>query len=471
MNAGTERERMEASILVVDDDVAELRSVARTLRSGGLDNVIHTHDSREVMGLLAAHDVAVLLLDLAMPHVSGEEILRQSLEEYPQIPVIIVTGFNDIDTAVRCIRSGAFDYMVKPVEKSRMISGVRRAVELHQLRLENTLLRKRMLSEELERPEAFAEIVTGNPQMRTLFRYVETVSTTQRPVLITGETGTGKELFARAVHALSGVRGEFVAVNIAGLDDNVLADTLFGHTRGAFTDAHEARKGLIEQAAGGTFFLDEIGDLSIASQVKLLRLLQEREYFPLGSDLPKRSDARILLATNRDLDAMLDSGEFRKDLFFRLQTHRIEVPPLRERLDDVPLLVDHFLGKAAGVLGRRKPTPPRELLDLLGAYHYPGNVRELEALVFDAVSKHTAGVLSLEVFRAHVQKRAKCGGPAAPRPEETIVFPATFPSLQDVRRVQVAEALRRANGNQAIAAEMLGISRTALNKWLKRRSE
>lgn len=458
----------EHTVLIIDDEEDELRSVARTLRAGGITNVTCVQDSRDVKGLLEGENIAVLLLDLAMPHVSGQELLSHSLEHYPQIPVIVFTGFNEVETAVHCMRAGAFDYMVKPVEKSRMLSGVRRALEISELRLENVLLRQRMMSEDLEHPEAFGEIVTNHPLMKTVFRYVETVSKTAKPVTITGETGTGKELVARAIHALSGLKGEFVPVNVAGLDGSMFADTLFGHTRGAFTGADTARGGLIERAEGGTLFLDEIGELSLPSQVKLLRLLQEKEYFPLGADLPKRSNARVLLATNRNLDAMQSNGDFRRDLYYRIQTHHVEIPPLRERLSDLPLLVDHLMEKAADSLGKKKPTPPKELYDLLSSYHWPGNIRELEALVFDAVSHHTSRVLSLDIFRSHIEKhgpqKEECASPFI----EQIAFPQNFPSLKEVRRMQIEEAMRRANENQAIAARMLGITRTALNKWLKR---
>jgi DNA-binding NtrC family response regulator len=457
----------EAPVLVVDDEEAELRLVARTLQAGGIDNVLCIKDSRQVMDALASREVGAVMLDLAMPHLSGEELLAALLEQHPEVPVIIFSGFNEVEVAVRCIRAGALDYMVKPVEASRMTSGVKRALELAELRRENVLLRRQLIARDVACPEAFADFASTNRTMKAIFKYVETVSRTAKPVLITGETGTGKELIAQAIHTLSGRQGQFVTVNVAGLDDNVFADTLFGHTKGAFTDARDTRKGLIERAAGGTLFLDEIGDMSTASQVKLLRLLQEGEYFPLGSDLPRRSDARVVVATNRDLDGALASGRFRRDLYYRLQTHHVDLPPLRDRLDDLPTLVDRFLEMASTALGKRKPTPPKELFDLLGTYHFPGNVRELESLVFDAVSLHSSRVLSVEVFRAHIRKHSQ-GRTAPPAMHEAMVFPQKLPTLKEVRNLQTSEAMRRANGNQAIAAELLGITRTALNKWLKR---
>ncbi|MGQ9663676.1 MAG: sigma-54-dependent transcriptional regulator [Kiritimatiellia bacterium] len=392
-------------ILVIDDDTDLQRSFLHVLRNAGLTNVAQCTDGRQVASLLDNGEFEIILLDLNMPHVSGHELLPMIVQKHPEVPVIIVTGNDEIKTAVKCMRAGAFDYLVKPVSEEELVAVVKRAIEVHEMRRENRLLKEHMLAGELNHPEAFAEIVTGNKTMYALFRYIEAVAVTPQPILITGETGVGKELIARAIHRLSQRKGEFLPVNISGLDDNMFSDTLFGHVRGAFTGAVEARKGLIEKTAGGTLFLDEIGDLSLVSQVKLLRLVQEREYFPLGSDSPKHTDTRIVVATNRDLAALLQQGKFREDLYFRLRSHHVHVPPLRERLDDLPLLVEHLLGKAAAVLGVRKPTPPPALYTLLSSYPFPGNVRELEAMCFNAVSTHKSGLLSMDTFRQAIGQK------------------------------------------------------------------
>jgi len=402
MNQDTHPQR---PILLVDDEVQALTSFEMTLRSARMSHFISCHDSRDVLPVLSREEIEVMLLDLWMPHVSGEELLQKITADYPDLPVIIITGADDVETAVRCMRQGAFDYIVKPVEKSRLVSSVRRAVELRELQRENQSLKARVLSDRLNRPEAFAAIVTISPGMRSIFQYVEAVAPSPRPLMITGDTGVGKELVARAVHTLSNRKGAFVPVNVAGLDDHVFADTLFGHKRGAFTGAMEARAGLLERAAGGSIFLDEIGDLSAISQVKLLRLLQEGEYLPLGSDLVKRSDARIVVATNQDLEAARNSGRFRKDLYYRLCGHHIHILPLRERREDLPVLLDYFLEKAAVSLGKKKPTPPDELVKLLASYHFPGNVRELESMVYNAVSLHASGKLSMDAFKSEIFKK------------------------------------------------------------------
>jgi DNA-binding NtrC family response regulator len=462
-------------VLLVDDEEQALTSFEMALRSVNLNHFVKCHDSREVIPLLTDQEVEIVLLDLRMPHISGDELLPLIASDFPEVPVIVITGANDVETAVKCMKLGAFDYMVKPVERSRLICGVKRGIELRELQRENRLLKAHVLSDELDHPEAFSENVTCSVKMRAIFQYVEAIAASPRPLLITGETGVGKELVARAVHRLSLRNGAFVPVNVAGLDDNVFADTLFGHKKGAFTGAEQARGGLLEQAAGGTLFLDEIGDLPHPSQVKLLRLLQDGEYLPLGSDLAKRSDARIVVATNQDLNVLQTTGRFRKDLYYRLCDHHVTIPPLRERSEDLPLLLDHFLEKASETLGKTRPTPPEELITLLSTYHFPGNIRELESMVFDSVGSHRSGKLSMDVFKSHIFQK-----PLAPKKEEpeqvekecaSVSFSERLPTLKELEQVLVEEAMRRAGDNQSIAALSLGITRQALNKRLRKERE
>ena len=465
-------------IMIVDDEEPILLAIDTTLRMAGINNIIACGDSRRVLGILSEQSIEVMLLDLNMPHVHGERLLDTVNRDHPDTPVIIVTGTVDVETAVRCVKAGAFDYVVKPVEEERLLTAVNRAISFQELKRENLALKQHILADTLEKPEAFEEIVTNNKKMLLIFQYIESISRTSQPVLIRGETGVGKELIARTIHNLSGLVGSFVAVNAAGLDDNVFSDTLFGHVKGAYTGADRARNGLIEQAAAGTLFLDEIGDLNHASQVKLLRLLQEGEYFPLGRDKPRKSDARIVAATNRNLSRLLETGEFRKDLNYRLRTHRIYVPPLRERLDDIPLLVTHFLEEAAQTLGKKKPTPTPELITLLKTYSFPGNIRELQSMIIDAISRHKSGVLSLQAFRSHIGRSQPDNAgrtqqpPQASKTPPSIVFEGPdLPTIKQATRMLVREALKRANGNQSIAAGMLGISQQALSKRLKKESE
>lgn len=463
-------------ILIVDDEAPILLAIDTALQMAGFDHIVTCQDGREVMNLLAAQPAEVLLLDLTMPHIDGRHLLETVNREFPEIPVIIVTGAVDVDTAVQCMRAGAFDYVVKPVEIDRLVGAVQRAVALRELKRENDQLRAHILADDVQRPEAFAAMVTRSQKMLAIFQYIESIARTSQPVLIRGETGVGKELAARSLHALSSLKGAFVAVNVAGLDDNVFSDTLFGHVRGAFTGAERDRRGLIEQASGGTLFLDEIGDLSPASQVKLLRLVQDGEYFPLGRDEAARSDARIVASTNADLWALQESGTFRKDLHYRLRTHRVHIPPLRERREDIPLLVDHFLAEAAQQLGKPKPEVPAELYGLLENYAFPGNVRELQTLVFDAVSRHKSGTLSLQVFRETLRRHPRhsaspTASEGAPErnPSAPIAFSDNLPTIKQATGLLIEEALRRAGGNQSTAAAMLGISQQALSKRLKKK--
>ncbi len=457
-------------VLLVDDEPAWLRSLSLTLeRSAGIANILTCQDSRLVMDLLEEHEIGLILLDLTMPHITGDELLGMIAERHPEIAVIIISGMNQIESAVNCMKLGAFDYFVKTVEEDRLISGVLRAIRMLELERQNREMSSRMLSGELRHPEAFSGIVTTDRAMHAIFSYIEAVALSSEPLLIIGESGVGKELIAKAAHTLSRCPGQLVAVNVAGLDDNVFADTLFGHTRGAFTGADQARRGMIEEAADGTLFLDEIGDLSIQSQVKLLRLLQEGEYFPLGSDRPKRLKARVIVATHQDLELKQAAGTFRRDLYYRLCIHLVQVPPLRERKGDLPLLLDHFLEEAARALGKKKPTPPRELADLLATYAFPGNIRELKAMIYNAVSIHRDRVLSMEAFLKTIGKTEdKTSNSGGPPPEHNLYSGLErLPTFGEAAELLVEEAMKRANSNQTIAARLLGISQPALSKRLK----
>lgn len=463
-------QHLSEPVLLVDDEEAWLRSFSMTLRAAGITNVHTCSEAREAASRASSLSVALVILDLTMPHLSGIEVLRQLADVCPDVPVVMLTGVNDVGSAVACMREGAFDYYVKTTETERLVGGVKRALELQQLRRENSRLKESVLDDALSHPEAFDAIVTASQRVWGIFKYLEAVSASPMAVLIAGETGVGKELFAQAVHRVSGRGGRFVPVNAAGLDEQAFSDTLFGHVKGAFTGADMARPGLIEQAAGGTLFLDEIGDLDIAGQIKLLRLLQEGEYYPLGSDVARKSDARIVAATNRDLKLLSESGNFRKDLYFRLQTHRVEVPPLRERREDIAPLLEYFLDEAAEMLQKKRPTIPRELVALLKTYHFPGNVRELRSMVVDAVTHHGSGILSMARFKAHVQHLPVLNE-VSERSSASVTFGEILPTLKENTEILIDEALRRADGNQAIAAEMLGISRQALNKRLKQSGE
>lgn len=468
-------------VLIVDDETNTLKASATILKMNGLKDVVTESDSRRVLEIMTDGGIDVVFLDLFMPHVSGMELLPRLRELFPHVPVIIVTAAYELERAVECIKSGAFDYLVKPVESERMINILQKAFESRALVDQVTSLRDHLIEDRLDFPEAFEEIVSCSRKMRAIFQYLEVIAKSPQPVLITGESGTGKELVTRAIHRLSGCKGDLVSVNLAGLDDTMFSDTLFGHKKGAFTGADQLRDGLIVKAANGVIFLDEIGDLGESSQIRLLRLIQEREFYPVGSDTPRKSEARIVCASNKCLKELVAQGRFRNDLYFRLNVHHVELPPLRNRREDVPILLEHFIRQAAASLSINPPSYPKELLDLLALYHFPGNVRELQGIVFDAVARSKAGRLSQEPFR-HVISGGRTSAPPPPAPgnpgqdqdqrmgmlEEIW---GHFPTLHEAENYLIDYAMKVSQGNQGTAATMLGLKRQTLNVRLKTRSK
>ena len=458
-------------ILLIDDDPVVLEISVTALKSEGVNNIMTLTDSRKTVQFLDDHSVSMIILDLMMPHVSGLDLLPVLTRDFPHIPVIVMTSSDDIETAVSCIKAGAADYITKPMDIERLLLSVEKALQLNDLYVENQSLREYLLNDSLKHPAAFDAIITTSKKMRSIFQYIEVIAQSDQPILVTGETGVGKELIARAIGALSNRKGAFVTVNAAGLDDNMFSDTLFGHKKGAFTGADQARDGLIATASGGTLFLDEIGDLNETSQIKLLRLIQEQEFYPVGSDVLKKTDARLIVATNQDLSTLITANKFRKDLYYRLCAHHIQIPPLRERREDIPVLLDHFLEKAAASLGKPKPAPSREVVALLSTYHYEGNVRELHAMVFDAVARYSSGLLTLDCFVGLSGGDGTLANTALLVPSKEVDdalygFFGRFPTIKEMEDYLTSSAMNLTNGNQRSAALLLGIARQTLSKRL-----
>lgn len=457
-------------ILLIDDEPSWLRSLGLLLERAGFTNLRKLTDGRKVRELLAEEEIGIVLLDLMMPDMPGEELIPVIREESPDTVIVVVSGMNQVNLAVKCMKLGASDFIVKTGAEERIVATVKNAVSLWELKRENRAIRS-TIHKTPNHPEAFSQIATTNRYMTSIFSYIESLASSRQPVLITGESGTGKELIARAIHRVSNPPGPIVAVNVAGLDDAIFSDTLFGHVRGAFTGAEMRRAGMVEKASDGTLFLDEIGDLSAPSQVKLLRLLQDGDYYPVGSDTPEKINARVVCSTHQDLQAKGNNKQFRKDLYYRLQTHHIHMPPLRERKDDLTVLLETFLAMAAEETGKKRPAYPPELPVLLSTYHFPGNVRELKSMVFDAVARHRGGTLSMasfkEAMKGHGSSTRETASPSPAAGENPFSGLTPLPSLAEASRLLVLEAMDRAEGNQSIAARLLGISQPALSKRMK----
>ncbi len=458
-------------ILVVDDEHDVARAITRTLRINGYNNLNRLSDSREVLNTIEDAGASLVLLDITMPHIKGDELLNEISARYPYLPVIMATASDSIELVVNCMRKGAYDYIKKPLSSGRLLASISGALEVWELRRENEALRNKEKEGVPQNPDYFKRIVTQNSEMTRLFRYIETIAPSSQVVMVSGETGVGKELVSYAIHKASGRKGSFIAVNVAGVDDGVFADTLFGHVKGAFTGAHTKRAGQIKKAAAGTLFLDEIGDLSLKSQIKLLRLLQEKVYLPLGADTVRESDARIIVATNKNLDEMVARGAFRRDLYYRLYAHHVAVPPLRDRFDDLPLLIDHFVRLAADELGTRVLKVPTQIYPYLRNYVFRGNIRELQAIILNAVSRQNGPYLGLNtietvITREKCQKRDSVKNTSEDMP--LVSFGSALPTMKEMRHHLVKEALERADGNVSLAAKLVGITRQSLSQFIKR---
>src|SRR4030095_15543954 len=364
---------MGERILIADDDDALRESLELVLSAEGYE-VLAARDGASALALVEGQAVDVALCDVRMPGMDGLELLPQLMRKLPGVPVILMSAYGSADLALEAMRRGAYDYVAKPFQPAEVLLTLRKAREREQLRRANQILKRDVQRAVGERP-----IVAASPAMIQVLELVERAAEYKATVLLQGESGAGKEVIARAIHAQSPRRSEaFVAVNCAAIPETLLESELFGHAKGAFTGADRARRGLFAEADGGTLFLDEIGELPIALQAKLLRVLQEEEVRPVGESKPRQIDVRVLAATARDLEAEVAAGRFREDLFYRLDVVRVQVPPLRERREDIPLRLAHSLGRTRQSLGKAVRSIDDDALERLMSYAWPGNVRELE---------------------------------------------------------------------------------------------
>lgn len=434
------------------------------------------HVSRTVSDIsekVTAQSFDVILLDHELCVTEGVDLIQRLRRIDPEVSVMVMTEMEDLDSALHYLKNGAADCASKTVPV-RLVDHLTRVVQGKTFRTHGSRARRRLLQNQLEHPEYFADIITADPKLLSLLRYVESVASSTHPVCITGETGTGKDLFASALHLASGRSGSFVVENVSGLDDTLFSDALFGHVRGAFTGASDDHAGLIERAAGGTLFLDEVGDLDVRSQVKLLRVIEHHEYYRLGSDSPRRCDVRFVVASNRDLNALIDDGRFRNDLYYRLATHEIAIPPLRERHGDICLLAHHFVARFAVDSGSRILPLSEECIRSLERYRFPGNVRELQSLMLHAIrtaAGEAIGRQHLLGFCSELDGVLQGGSPMELPESKPVAFGETLPNMQAIADILIDEALRRTSGNQSQAARLIGVTPSAISKRLKRRDE
>ncbi len=443
-----------ARVLVVDDEAPALKNLSHLLRKEGFE-VDARQSGPAGLKALQQHEFEVLLTDLRMKGVDGMALLRRARELQPDCEVIVITGHATLDSAVEAMKEGAYHYIAKPYRLDEVRQVVRGALDVARLKRENRTLRRRI--EDYEGP---SNIITQDPRMRRLLDTARQIGPTDCNVLITGESGTGKELLARYVHASSArAGGRFVGVNCGALQEDLLANELFGHERGAFTGADRMKQGLIEMAEGGTLFLDEIAEMTPAMQVKLLRVIQEREVLRVGGTEPIAVDVRLIAATNRDLQENIDSGRFRADLYFRLNVVNLALPPLRDRRDDVPLLAFYFLRKFALAMGKTVTDIAPEAMRLLSRYDYPGNVRELANLIERGVALARASMLEA----AHLPESLRVLNVRVSTP-----VTGELSTLEQQEAAYIAQVLEYTGGNRGQAADILGIDRVSLWRRMKR---
>ncbi len=444
-----------AQILLVDDEAFFLKIMQENLRSLGYDSLTPLSDPAQVVGAVRAHCFDAAFLDINMPGMDGLQLLEQVKLISPQTECIMVTSNEEIPSVIQAIKLGAYDYLVKPVSADQLERALDRALERKRMMDIHLLRQERSFSEALDQPEAFAEIVTSDQTMLRLLHEAELHARSDIPVLVSGETGTGKELMARSLHRASRrAEGPFVAVNMLSLSASLFESEFFGHAKGAFTGAIGEKKGYLGEAAKGTLFLDEIGDLPMDIQGKLLRILQEGEYTPVGKTSPLRADVRFVAATNQDLDQLVAQGRFRKDLYYRLRFAQLHLPPLRQRLDDVRLLAAKFLGDSSRPRAELSTAAESRLI----GHDWPGNVRELKGVIEAAANLAEKGRIEPGHLNLPQSKFEAASGPSGAEFLEP---------LAEVERRHILTVYKTMDGNKTQAAHHLGISLATLQRKLK----
>jgi DNA-binding NtrC family response regulator len=454
MNKGVMTMQNHTTILIVDDEKIALKNLEHVMKKEGYE-VVGTQSGQNALKLLNEQRFDVVLTDLRMEKVDGMQILKRCHELYPETEVIMITGYATLESAVNAMKHGAFYYIAKPFKLDEVRKVVREACEKVRLKKENAQLR-----EQIEKYQGKVKIITQDANMQRLLDTARQIAPTDCNVLISGESGTGKELFARYIHFNSKrSEGPFFAINCGAFTEELLGNELFGHEKGAFTGATTLKKGLIEMASGGTLFLDEITEMPPSMQVKLLRVIQEREVLRLGATEPIRVDVRFIAATNRDIQDTIKGGQFRQDLYFRLNVVSLYIPPLSERKDDIPLLSYYFLKKYAALMKKNVAEISHDVIAILMNYDFPGNVRELENIIERGVALTTENVIEI----AHLPEDLRELNIRTFRKKD-----GKIPSLEDQETAYIQWVLNEVGGNKTIAAQILGIDRVSLWRKLKK---
>jgi len=449
-------------ILVVDDEEELRASIVEILTLDGFE-VEQANSAEMAAEKLSQTPYDVLITDHNLPGKTGVELLEEMLLRYPETIGIIITGYGTIETAVSAIKKGAYNYLAKPFKLVELPIMVRKGLKERQLRFENQYLKK-----QLNERYGFSNIIGTGRAMNRIFELVDTIAGLNSTVLIQGETGTGKELIAKAIHFNSPRKDQkMVSINCGAIPENLLESELFGHVKGAFTGAVQTRIGRFEQASGGSIFLDEIGNMPLALQVKLLRVLQEREFERVGGNTTVKIDVRIIAATSSNLEQMVEEGTFREDLFYRLNVIPINLPPLRERREDIPLLVQRFIGHFCETHKLDLKTVSPQVMKALMAYEWPGNIRQLENIVerMVALTGNRPAILPADLPSEIHSRESLSLTPLIEIPEEGINFQNV---VTDMERELILQSLRRTNGNKKLAAKLLNLKRTTLIEKIKR---
>jgi DNA-binding NtrC family response regulator len=441
--------RKKGKILIVDDEEIMRSSLADWLREDGYETTA-VDSGKKAIEEVKKEKFSAALVDLKMPEMDGIQTMREIKKIQKNLPIIIITAYATVDTAVQAIKEGAYDYLPKPFNPDEITLLIKKIIEHQKLLDENILLRK-----ELKKSFQFQDIIGKSNKMREIFEFIKSISNTKSTILISGETGTGKELVARAIHNLSRKKGPFVPISCAALPESLLEAELFGYEKGAFTDAKERKLGKIELADGGTLFLDEIGDISPKTQVDLLRFLQEKDFRRIGGQNLIKVDVRVIAATNKDLKKLVEEGKFREDLYYRLNVINISLPPLRERKEDIPLLASHFLEKYNIENNKQIERISEDVMNILTEYNWPGNVRELENIIERAVVVCKSNLITLNDLPEYIK-------------EKEIKTLKEDMTLEELEKNYIERILKKYNFNIQKCADILGIDRATLYRKIEK---